>query len=145
MKVSEIQVSYSNSYEKKIKITNSKTTYDVVLSHWSDRTIEYQEEVKLLLLNRANIVLGIHELSKGGTTGCIVDIKMILAIALKCNAYGLILIHNHPSGNLKPSEADKSLTSKLREACEIVDINMLDHLIISKDGYYSFSDESNLM
>lgn len=144
MKVSEIQVSYSNQNEKKIKITNSKTAYDMVLSYWSDRIIEYQEEVKLLLLNRANIVLGIHELSKGGTTGCIVDIKMVLAIALKCNAHGIILIHNHPSSNLNPSEADKSLTSKIKKACEIVDVNMLDHLIISKDGYYSFKDEGIL-
>lgn len=145
MEISEIKVSYSNDSANKVKITNSKTAYDLVLSHWSDSTIEYQEEVKLLLLNRANIVLGIHELSKGGTTGCIVDIKMVLAIALKCNAHGIIVIHNHPSGNLKPSEADKSLTSKLKKACEIVDVNMLDHLIISKDEYYSFSDENNLL
>lgn len=144
MKVSEIQVSYSNLNEEKIKITNSKIAYDLVLSHWSDSVIEYQEEVKLLLLNRANIVLGIHELSKGGTTGCIVDIKMVLSIALKCNAHGIIVIHNHPSGNLKPSEADKSLTSKIKKACDIVDVNLLDHLIISKAGYYSFKDKGVL-
>lgn len=145
MKVSEISVSYSNSNEEKIKITSSKIAYNLALSHWSTSTIEYQEEVKLLLLNRANIVLGIHELSKGGTTACVVDIKMVLAIALKCNANSIIVIHNHPSGNLNPSEADKSLTSKIKQACEIVDINLLDHLIISKDGYYSFKDESNLL
>lgn len=144
MKVSEISVFYSNSNEGKIKISNSKTAYDLVLSHWSTSTIEYQEEVKLLLLNRANIVLGIHELSKGGTTACVVDIKMVLAIALKCNANSIIVIHNHPSGNLNPSEADKSLTSKIKQACEIVDINLLDHLIISKDGYYSFKDDGTL-
>ncbi|WP_344788582.1 JAB domain-containing protein [Postechiella marina] len=138
-------MSYSNCGASKVKITNSKTAYDVVLSHWNLELIEYQEEVKLLLLNRANVVLGIHELSKGGTTGCIVDVKMVLAIALKCNAHGIIVIHNHPSGNLKPSEADKSLTSKLKKACRIVDVNMLDHLIISKDGYYSFKDKSNLL
>ena len=145
MKVSEIKVSYSNQNEEKIKITNSKTAYDVVLSHWNKNTMEYQEEVKFLLLNRANMVLGIHKLSKGGTSGCIVDIKMILAIALKCNAHGIILVHNHPSGNLKPSEADKSLTSKIKKACDMVDVNLLDHLIITKDGYYSFKDESNLL
>lgn len=144
MKVSEISVSYSSSNEEKIKISNSKTAYDLVLFHWNTNTIEYQEEVKLLLLNRANIVLGIHELSKGGTTACVVDIKMVLAIALKCNANSIIVIHNHPSGNLNPSEADKSLTSKIKQACEIVDINLLDHLIISKDGYYSFKDDGTL-
>ncbi|KJD33982.1 DNA repair protein [Tamlana nanhaiensis] len=145
MEISEIKVSYSNSGASKVKITNSKTAYDLVLSHWNLELIEYQEEVKLLLLNRDNTVLGIHKLSKGGTSGCTVDIKMILAIALKCNVHGIILIHNHPSGNLKPSEADKSLTSKIKEACKIVDINMLDHLIISKEGYYSFIDENNLL
>ena len=144
MKVSEIKVSYSNSNEKKIKITNSEAAYNVVLSHWNLDTLQYQEEVKLLLLNRANMVLGIYELSKGGTTACIVDIKMVLAIALKCNAQGIVVIHNHPSGNLKPSEADNNLTTRLKQACEIVDINMLDHLIISKDGYYSFKDEGKL-
>ncbi|WP_248722740.1 JAB domain-containing protein [Seonamhaeicola sp. ML3] len=144
MEISEIKVSYLNSSTSKVKIANSKNVYETVLSCWDLETIEYQEVVKLLLLNRANVVLGINELSKGGTSACMVDIKMVLAIALKCNAHGIILIHNHPSGNLEPSEADKSLTSKIKEACKIVDINMLDHLIISKDGYYSFSDNSTL-
>lgn len=145
MEIAEIKVSYTGNCDSKVKVSSSKIAYDVVLSHWNKEILEYQEEVKLLLLNRANVVLGIHELSKGGTTGCIVDIKMVLAIALKCNAHGIIVCHNHPSGNLKPSEADKSLTSKVKKACEIVDVNMLDHLIISKDGYYSFMDESNLL
>lgn len=143
MKVAEIKVSYSNYNEDKIKVSSSKTAYDVIMSHWNLETIEYQEEVKLLLLNRANFIQGVYELSKGGTTSCTVDIKMILAVALKCNSEGVILVHNHPSGSILPSHSDKLITSKLKKACELVDIHLLDHLIISKDEYYSFMDENN--
>ncbi len=72
------------------------------------------------------------------------DNRIILAVALKCNATGIVIVHNHPSGNLKPSEQDKNITDKLRKACEILDIVLLDHLIISKNSYYSFSDEGLL-
>ncbi len=145
MKASEIKVSYSNTNKKKIKISSSGTAYKVALSHWNQDTIEYQEEFKILLLNKANVVLGLHELFKGGTACVTVDAKMVLAVALKCNAHSIILIHNHPSGNLKPSRTDKNITLKLKLACEIVDLNLLDHMIISKDGYYSFSDDMELL
>ena len=106
--------------------------------------IEFQEEVKMILLNRANVVLGIHELSKGGVSGSIVDIKIVLSVALKCHSTSLVLIHNHPSRNLKPSQADITITKKLKKACKYVDLTLLDHLIISKDGFYSFNDEGML-
>ena len=116
MKVSEIKVSYSNSNRKKVKISNSKTVYELAIKHWNLDIIEFQEEVKIILLNRANIVLGIYEMSKGGITGSIIDIRIVLAVALKCNATGIILIHNHPSGNLNPSAADISITKILKKA-----------------------------
>jgi len=141
MKISEIKVSYSNLNENNTKITSSKSAYDLIISNWNLDTIEYQEEVKILMLNRANFVLGIHELSKGGTNCCIVDIKMVLSISLKCNADSIILIHNHPSGNLNPSESDKILTMKINDGCKMIDINLLDHLIITNGKYYSFRDE----
>ncbi len=106
--------------------------------------IEFQEEVKIVLLNRAQIVLGIYELSKGGVSGTVVDIKIILGIALKCNASSIVIVHNHPSGNLEPSEPDKSITQRLKEASKLLDLNLLDHLIITKEGYYSFSDNGIL-
>ena len=140
MKVSEIKVSYSNKNTVKIKVTGSQIIYDLILSQWNSNIIEYQEEVKIILLNRSNIVLGIYEMSKGGITGSVVDIRIILGIALKCGASCIIMVHNHPSGKLVASDADKTITRKLKQACELLDVNLLDHLIISKDGYFSFAD-----
>lgn len=144
MKVSEIKVSYSNKNLSRVKVTNSKIIYDLVINQWDSGTIEYQEEVKIILLNRSNIALGIYEMSKGGITGTVVDIRVILGVALKCGATSVIMIHNHPSGKLIASEADKTITKKLKQACKLLDIDLLDHLIISKDGYYSFADNGQL-
>jgi len=144
MKVCEINVSYSNENKDKIKIVNSNDAYAIALKQWNLDTIELQEEAKVLLLNRANIVIGIYNLSKGGITSCIIDIKLILSVALKAVASGIIIIHNHPSGNLKPSQADLDITSKLNKASKTVDINLLDHLIITKEDYYSLSDNGKM-
>ena len=144
MQVSEISVSYSNQGNKKITVNSSKTVFEVVIAHWDLDIIEYQEEVKLLLLNRANDILGIYHLSKGGTASSAVDLKIILSVALKGHASSIVIVHNHPSGKLAPSDADKKLTSKLKKACDLVDLVLLDHLIISKDSFYSFNDEKIL-
>ncbi len=85
-----------------------------------------------------------YQLSKGGITGTIADVRLILSVALKTLATGLILAHNHPSGNLKPSEADKKITNKIRQAAKLLDIELMDHIIISNEGYYSFMDEGVL-
>lgn len=140
MQLAEIKVSYTNQSTQRLKILSSKSIYEAIVSKWNSETIEYIEEAKVILLNRANEILGVYELSKGGISGTIVDIRVILGVALKCNASGIILIHNHPSGNLQPSEPDKVITTKLREACKLLDLLLLDHLIISKEGYYSFAD-----
>lgn len=144
MEVAEIKVSYSNTNLERIKVTNSQILYNLVLKQWDLDLIEFQEEVKIVLLNRANIVLGLYEMSKGGSSGTVVDIRIILGIALKCNASSIVIAHNHPSGSLEPSEPDKSITKKLKEACKLLDLNLLDHLIITKQGYYSFSDNIKL-
>ncbi|MGH1385108.1 JAB domain-containing protein [Kordia sp.] len=144
MNIPEINVSYSNENNCKVKITNSQQTYKVAMDKWNQDTIEFQEEVKILLLNNSNIVLGMHELSKGGGTSSIIDIKIVVSIALKCNAFGVILLHNHPSGGLKPSGADKNITKRLKQACNYLDIQLIDHLIITKCGYFSFTDEKLL-
>lgn len=144
MNVAEIKVSYSTNDRRKVKITDSKDAYKLVLDNWNQELIELQEEVKVILLNRANVVLGIYNLSKGGTTSCIVDIKLIISVALKCVAHSIILCHNHPSGNLKASRSDKSITTKLKSACEYMDLNLLDHLIITKTNCFSFADEGVL-
>ena len=142
--IKEIRVSYSSGNNDKIKITNSKDSYELLKSCWSMNTIELQEEFKVLLLNRNHQVLGIYPLSKGGVSGTLVDAKLVYSVALKCNASSIIVAHNHPSGNLKPSEADLKLTKKLKQAGTYLDIMLLDHLIITKNGYYSFSDESQI-
>jgi DNA repair protein RadC len=110
----------------------------------SSKNILCQEEFKILLLNRANEVLGIYPLSKGGITGTVVDQRLIFAVALKCNATGIILCHNHPSGKLLPSEADITLTKSICKCADLLEINLLDHLIITKNGFYSFSNEGKL-
>lgn len=140
MKVAEIKVSYSNKNKEKVKVISSQSVFELVINNWDLGIIEFQEEVKVVLLNRANVVLGIYEMSKGGISGTVVDIRIILAVALKSSASGIILVHNHPSGNLEPSDVDKQITAKLKQACSYLDIALLDHLIISKQDYYSFTD-----
>ncbi len=142
--VAEIKVSYSTTNTPKIKITSVNKAYQVLLSLWDLDTIELQEEFKVLLLNRSNEVLGIYPLSKGGITGTVVDSRLIFAVALKCNATGIILCHNHPSGNLKPSDADITLTRSIKKCADFLDINLIDHLIITKNGCFSFSNEGKL-
>ncbi|MCD9584769.1 JAB domain-containing protein [Tenacibaculum maritimum] len=144
MNIAEVKVSYTTNNTEKLRVTNSKTSYNVLLACWNKNTLELQEEFKVLLLNRNNQVLGIYPLSKGGTASSIVDVKLLFSVALKCNTHGIILAHNHPSGNLTPSEADKRLTKKIVEASRILDVAILDHIILSKNDYYSFSDNNIL-
>ncbi|MDB0600267.1 JAB domain-containing protein [Tenacibaculum maritimum] len=144
MRISEIKVSYSNCKEEKLKIKNSKESYDILLNSWDTNIIELQEEFKVLLLNRGNQVLGIYPMSKGSVSGTVVDAKLLFSVALKCNASSIIIAHNHPSGNLVPSGADKKLTQKLKKASEYLDITLLDHIIVTKEDFFSFSDNGIL-
>jgi len=144
IKISEISVSYSNSNQKKLKVKNSKESYKMLLNSWDKNIIELQEEFKVLLLNRSNSILGVYSMSKGGVAGTVVDPKLVFSVALKCNASSIIVCHNHPSGNLVPSEADKNLTQKLKIAGQYLDITLLDHLIITKESFYSFADSGLL-
>ena len=142
--VSEIQISYYPSILEDFKVENSQKSFELFLAEWEQNTLEMQEEVKLLLLNRNNRVLGIYSLAKGGLTACIVDVRIILSVALKCLATGIILVHNHPSGNLKPSQDDIKITEQLRDGCKLLNIQLLDHLIITRQDYFSFADEGLL-
>ena len=144
LNVSEIKVAYSTSNTPKVKIKSGEDAYNVLLASWNLDIIELQEEFKILLLNRANEVLGLYPLSKGGITGTVVDQRLIFAVALKCNATGIIMCHNHPSGKLLPSEADITLTKSIGKCANLLEINLLDHLIITKNGFYSFSNEGKL-
>ena len=102
------------------------------------------EEFWAIMLSRSNKVIGKERISSGGTVATVVDIKLIMRHAIEYLAQGIILAHNHPSGNLNPSVQDDSLTKKIKQAAALLDINILDHLIVSNDGYYSYNDEGRL-
>jgi len=141
--LAEIEISYRpkfKSYERPI-IDSPENAYRIILENWNRDRIELLEEFKILLLNRRNRVLGFVNLSQGGISGTIADAKIIFAIALKACASGIILSHNHPSGEPNPSEADILLTKKLFQAGELLDIPILDHIIICNDSFYSFKEE----
>ena len=140
--LSEINVNYSpkRKYSEMPKITCSNDAVAVLRSIWSDQ-IEYREEFVILCLNRANKVLGYSRISSGGTTGTVADPKIIFQIALKSNASSIILAHNHPSGNTNPSESDKKLTTKLKNAGLVLDISVLDHIILTAESFKSFADD----
>ena len=106
--------------------------------------IELQEEFKVMLLNRANKVLGILSMFKGGIHATIADQRLIFAAALKANATGIILARNHPAGSLRESHQDRLLTDKIIKSGELLEITILDHLIISTNGYFSFADQELL-
>ena len=139
----EINVSYRPKVRAadRPRISTSKDVFDVLIASWDLDRIELQEQFKIILLNRANRVIGIFEVSSGGMSGTLADPKLIFATALKCCACGIILAHNHPSGNLKPSNADIALTRKLRAASGLLDIVLHDHLIVSAEGYLSLAEE----
>ena len=123
------------------KIASSKNVFDYMQPVIGELP---HEEFWILYLNNSNHILLKQQLSKGGITGTLVDIRLVLKQALELNAVSIILAHNHPSGTLKPSEADKKLTQKLKKAAESLDIKVLDHLIITEKAYFSFADENLL-
>ena len=145
-RVAEIQLSYRTIVKpsERVRISGSNDAYSVLLANWDETKLEFVEQFKVLLLNRANKVLGIFEVSSGGSSGTVADPKLIFAAAIKGNASGLIIAHNHPSGNLTPSASDIDLTKKLKEGGKMLEIQVLDHVILTKESYYSFADEGVL-
>lgn len=124
-----------------ISIGNSSDAEKALRGIWDNNTLELKETFIILLLSRSNKVKGYYRVSEGGFSGTVVDPKLIFSIALKCAAHGIILAHNHPSGNLKPSENDLKLTTKLIAGGKLLEIAVLDHVILTQDGYLSFADE----
>lgn len=139
--VAEIEVSYKPNNKHKPVIKRSQDAYDVFRGFFSGDTISLQESFAAMYLNRANKVIGVFMASKGGMTGTIADPRLILAVALKTAACSVMLCHNHPSGNLKPSRQDEELTTKIKEAGRYMDIKVIDHLILAEESFYSFADE----
>ncbi|MGV8131410.1 MAG: JAB domain-containing protein [Candidatus Pacearchaeota archaeon] len=143
--IPEIQVSYkrirNNDYPRVIK---SIDAYDLFIKLWDIKTIELYEEFKVLFVNQASKVFGIYTLSKGGINGTVVDIRLLFGIALKVAATGIIMAHNHPSGNDRPSKNDEQITDEVMSIGKLHNIKLIDHLIITSTAYYSFSDEGML-
>ena len=125
--VAEIEISYKPAIADKPIISSSLDAYEVLIPFFPAETISLQERFVAMYLNRSNRVIGLYPLSVGGITGTVVDIRLLLSVALNISATGIILSHNHPSGNMRPSAADEDITKKVKKACEFMDLKLLDH------------------
>jgi len=123
---------------KQAKITTSRSAFEYFQPLMGDLQ---HEEFHVLFLNRANLIIDSLKISSGGTTGTVMDVKLIIKHALDRLAQGIIISHNHPSGNKQPSGADTQITNKVKEAAALMDINLLDHIIIADNDYFSFADD----
>lgn len=142
LKVSEVKITYMNETPKseRVKIGDAKAVYDVLKPYY-DENMDYKEMSYAVYLNRENEILAVKKISEGGVSATVIDPKIVFQGALKLNASALIISHNHPSGNLKPSSADIKLTKDLMQGGKYLSIEVLDHLIITSDGYLSFINE----
>lgn len=143
--VNEIKISYCESLGtiESESIQTSQPVAKLLYENWNKDTIGLQETFKVLLLNNGNKVKGVYQVSSGGITGTLVDLRILYAVVLKSLSTTIILAHNHPAGTLAPSDADIQLTKKIKKAGELFDIRILDHLIISPTGdYFSFMDNN---
>ena len=140
----QISVNYKDADAAKRPLVNSsRVSYDIFKEAY-DECMQHHEECWVMFLNQANRLLGLSCISKCGISQTVVDVRIILQTALLAHASGIILSHNHPSGNMVASSSDNAITSKLKKACEILDITLLDHIILSDTGYLSYADEGML-
>ena len=143
--IPEITLKFKTGEIAKAQIKSSKDAADYMRLMYDADTLEITECFIAMFLNRVNNSIGWIKISQGGISGTVVDVRLILLTALKCGASGIIVSHNHPSGNLNPSDADIKMTQKIKNASEIMDIHLLDHLIIVPGKeYYSFGDNGLL-
>lgn len=144
--LAEVTVSYKKKQpmSELPKVKSSNDAVDYLRSVWNQDTIDYSEDFVVLLLNRGNRILGWARISTGGIAGTVCDPKVIFTLALLVGASAVVLSHNHPSGNTTPSTQDVTLTRKIKEGGRALDIQVLDHLIITSEGHYSFTDNGNL-
>ena len=139
----ELKAKKTPSNFEKVKIISSNDAFKVIKQFYFD-DIDIFESFFILCLNRNNQTIAYAKISQGGVAGTVVDIKIIAKYAIDCLASGVILAHNHPSGNLKPSNEDLAITKRIKEGLKILDISVLDHLILTSQGYLSFGDEGIL-
>ncbi len=144
--IAEVELHYKTFVkpQDRVSISNSMDSANALRQVFSPNQIEHHEMIYVMCMNRANQVLGTMKISEGGLSSSICDVKLIFQAALRLNASSLILSHNHPSGQLKPSEHDIALTKKVKEGCKVLDFSLLDHVILTADSYYSFADNGIL-
>jgi DNA repair protein RadC len=142
--IAEVQITYSSKVKAcdRFRVTGSKDAEKAFRSIWP--SYEHIEFIYMLMLNRQNQLLGCHQISKGGMTGTMVDVRVVFQVALKSCTTSIIVAHNHPSGNLDPSDADKKITRQLKEAGAILEIQLIDHLILTEAGFLSLADQGLL-
>lgn len=139
----EVEIHYKRPiFNSNNKVASSEDSERFFRSFIDEKRIDYKEFFWVMLLTNANQIIGISEISVGNTTGVSVNVKEIYQLALLKNASAIIVAHNHPSGKLSPSESDKKLTKKLTGASQLLDITLLDHLILTSEGFVSFSDSN---
>ena len=141
--ISEYSLKYTKSEIQKTKITTSESASNVIRKFYFD-DINIYESFFILLLNSQNNTTGFAKISQGGTAGTVVDIKIIAKYAVDSLSPKVIICHNHPSGNKQPSDADINITKKIKDALSLLDIKLIDHIIITENDFYSFSDNGNL-
>ena len=142
--VGKVELTYKSTSKSRSKIYSSEDAYKVLLPTYKEGTICYKEYFKVLFLNQASQVLGYTLISEGGITETYADVRVILQAALLTNSVAIILAHNHPSSSMKPSRQDMEITKQVKDAAQLMRIKVLDHLILTDAGYYSFADEGQL-
>ena len=143
--VNEVSIIYKRTlYDEKMRITSSLDASNIFRKIIDENRIDYKEIFCVMLLSRANQVLGVSEIGSGSNAGVVMNTLELFQLAILCNASSIVLAHNHPSGNLVPSAQDIECTYKIKEASKLLDIKLLDHIIISSESHYSFSDEGLL-
>ena len=138
------RLSYSRKGNSEILVSSSLDAVNVFRQHFDRDEIDYRESFFALYLNQAHKVLGIRKISESGIPSTVVDVRIIMQAALLCNASALILAHNHPSGNLKPSAEDLKITQRIKSASEFLNFKLLDHVILTSTNHLSFADEGHL-
>ena len=143
MKINEVEIVYKRKNSAKPKFNDSNQVYKI-LCPFFENVIDHHESFKILLCDNNNRILGVYHLSEGGLTGTVVDIRIVAQSIILSNAKSIILAHNHPSGNILPSEQDKSVTNKIKNMCNLLEVRLLDHIVLTSEGYFSFADEGIL-
>jgi len=139
--VAELSVTYKPTTAQSPQITSTEEAHQLIRSLWNEESINLQEQFMAFFFNRANRLIGYRVISTGTMNACVVDVKLLVSLALHCLCEQVIIAHNHPSGNLKPSTQDEVITKKVKGALALIDVQLMDHFILTQEAYVSFAEE----